>query len=213
MNGSKIFAAAAVVALSGCASTQSLAPRFDERTGVTWTALSEPVAMAHAKPQHSTAARDYLYVGPLEMNERGTRQEYLWFGLATTVPNAFSADLPSLPNSLLLEIDSLVFELPIVAWNEASPYETPATVTHSMTARVSLDQIGLIAGAEDVRVELHNDDGSKTAYAHWDGAWIDWVEFRDAVDPNAGLVRSVARNQSRGTRPERRLVSRTVAGD
>ncbi|MGD8325240.1 MAG: hypothetical protein PVF50_12820, partial [Gammaproteobacteria bacterium] len=73
-----IVGAAAMILLGACASTQSLAPRFDERTGVTWTALNEPVAMAHANRQLSTAARDYVYIGPIEMNERGTREEFLW---------------------------------------------------------------------------------------------------------------------------------------
>ena len=189
-----ITGAAALLLLNACASTQSLEPRLDEMTGVTWTTLSEPVAMAHSTPQLSTAARDYLYVGPIEMNERGTREEFLWFGLATTVPGALSDDLASIPQSLVLEVDGLAFELPVSEWDEAVPYETPATVTHSVTARVSLDQIGLIAGAQRVRVELHNEDGSSVAYEHWNGEWIDWVAFRDAMDPAAALTRAVARN-------------------
>lgn len=187
-------AAAAVLILSGCAATQSLEPRFDNSTGVTWTTLSDPIALAHANPQLSTAARDYLYVGPIEMNERGTREDFLWFGLATTVPDVFSADFASMPKSLVLEVDGLTFELPVLEWEEPLPYETPATVTHSVAARVSLDQIGLIAGAQDVSVELLHEDGSTVAYEHWNGAWIDWVDFRDAMDPAAALTRSVARN-------------------
>jgi hypothetical protein len=195
MNIARVSTGTAVIfLLSACASTQSLQPHLAELTGVTWTTLSEPVAMAHATPQLSTAARDYLYVGPMEMNERGTREEFLWFGLATTVPGVFSADLASAPESLVLDVDGLTFELPVVQWNDPVPYETPATVTHSVTARVSLDQIGLIAGADHVSVELHNEDGSSVAYEHWNGAWIDWVDFRDAMDPGAALTRSVARN-------------------
>lgn len=187
-------ASAAMLVLNACATSQSLEPRFDDQTGVTWTTLSEPVAMAHANPQLSTAARDYLYVGPIEMNERGTREDFLWFGLATTVPDVFTADLASMPESLVLQVDGLNFEIPVVQWDEPAPYETPATVTHSVTARISLDQIGLIAGAEHVSVELHHEDGSSVAYEHWNGEWIDWVEFRDAMDPGAALTRSVARN-------------------
>lgn len=195
MNIARVSTGTVIIFLmSACASTQSLQPHLDEQTGVTWTTLSEPVAMAHATPQLSTAARDYLYVGPMEMNERGTREEFLWFGLATTVPGVFSADLASAPESLVLDVDGLTFELPVVQWNDPVPYETPATVTHSVTARVSLDQIGLIAGADYVSVELHNEDGSSVEYEHWNGAWIDWVDFRDAMDPGAALTRSVARN-------------------
>lgn len=186
--------AAALLLLNACASTQTLQPRFDEMTGVTWTTLSEPVALAHATPQLSTAARDYLYVGPIEMNERGTREEFLWVGLASTVPGLFNDDLASIPQSLILEVDGLAFELPVSRWDDPLPYETPATVTHSVAARVSLDQIGLIAGAETVSIELQHDDGSSVAYTHWNGEWIDWVEFRDAMDPDAALTRNVARN-------------------
>ena len=185
---------AASAMLSGCASTNSIEPRLDERTGLTWTALGAPVAMAHQARNISTSTRDYLYVGPIEMNERGTRQEYLWLGLASTVPQAFSDELASAPQALLLEVDDFAFELPLSEWREPAPYDTAATVMQAATARISLDQIGLIAGADHVSVELLLEDGSSVRYDHWNGSWVDWVEFRDAVDPLAGAARSVARN-------------------
>lgn len=188
-----IFSAAPAL-LGACSTAPSLEPSFDERTGVTWTALNEPIAMAHAVPHLTTAARDYLYVGPLERNEQGTREEFLWLGLATTAPRTFASDLPSLPDSLYLDVDGLMFELPLEEWEEPLPYDTPATVTHSVTARVSLDQLGLMVGAQDVTIELHLEDGTRVRYDHWSGEWIDWAEFYDAVVPDAAVARSVARN-------------------
>lgn len=183
----------ALLVLCACTTTPSLEPSFDERTGVTWTALNEPIAMAHALPHLTTAARDYLYVGPLERNEQGTREEFLWLGLATTAPRTFAADLPVLPESLYLDVDGQVFELPVEVWEDPLPYDTPATVTHSVTARISLDQLGLIAGAQSVSIELRLGDDSRVMYDHWSGDWIDWAEFYEAVEPGTGLARSVAR--------------------
>ena len=36
-------------------------------------------------PRFSHAARDYLYLAPVEANEAGKRKHYLWVGLGTTV--------------------------------------------------------------------------------------------------------------------------------
>jgi len=194
MKFTTIAALTGSLALCGCTTTPSVVPGFDERTGVTWTALNEPIAMAHAVPHVTTAAREYLYVGPLQRNEQGAREEFLWLGFATTAPRLFAADVPSLPDSLLLDVDGLMFELPVEVWEEPVPYDTAATVTHSVTARVSLDQLGLIAGAQSVGIELHHEDGTSVEYDLWSGDWIDWSAFYNAVEPGSEFARSVARN-------------------
>jgi hypothetical protein len=179
--------------LGACANIEPVETAFDEHTGLTWSSLRTPVTMARRAPEISTAARNYMYLGPVEMNERGTRLAYLWLGMATTIDGPYrTQDTSVVPQRLLLEVDDLAFELPVTAWSGSAPYETPAPVTQSLQARISLDQIVHVAHAEQVRATLVMANGTTVAYEYWGGPWESWLEFRDAVDPLAGTRTTLA---------------------
>lgn len=179
--------------VSGCASTKSIEPTLDERTGITWFALPEPIAMAHGTPAISTSARKYMYLGPVEMNVMGKRQDYLWLGMGSTLESVILAG-DSEPNVLLLEVDGIPFELPLTQWDAAVPYAAPAPITRSLKARVTLDQIVRIAAASDVRALMVMPDGKSEPYEHWNGVWSAWTDFRNAVDPFGAISGSVVSN-------------------
>lgn len=179
--------------VSGCASTDQVEPTLDERTGITWFALPKPVAMAHGTPAISTSARKYMYVGPVEMNRMGTRQDYLWLGMGTTLDEAATTGASD-PSVLLLEVDGTPFELPLSDWDTAVPYVAAAPITRSLKARVTLDQIVRIAGAESVRALMVMQDGTTEPYEHWNGMWSTWTEFRNAVDPFGAMSGPLVRN-------------------
>lgn len=179
--------------VSACASTDPIEPTLDERTGVTWFALPKPVAMAHGMPGISTSARKYMYVGPVEMNRMGTRQDYLWLGMGTTLDETVGQG-KSEPSVLLLEVDGTPFELPLSEWDTAVPYVAAAPITRSLKARVTLDQIVRIAGATKVRALMVMQDGTTEPYEHWNGMWSAWTEFRNAVDPFGAMSGPVVRN-------------------
>ena len=180
--------------ISGCASTETVEPMLDERTGITWFALGEPIAMAHGTPNLSTAARKYMYVRPVEMNNMGTRQDFLWLGMGTTLDSVLVDGDDDVPRVLLLEVDGTPFELPVSQWDTAMPYAAPAPLTRSLKARVTLDQIVKISGAETVRALIVMEDGTTEPYEHWNGLWSAWTEFRDAVDPFGAMSSRVVRN-------------------
>jgi hypothetical protein len=179
--------------LGACANMDPIETAFDEHTGLTWSSLRTPVTLARRAPEISTAARNYMYVGPIEMNERGARMAYLWLGVATTIDGTYQPqDASIVPQRLLLEVDDLAFELPVTAWSGSPPYETPAPVIQSLRARISLDQIVHVAHAEQVRATLVMANGTTVAYEYWGGPWDSWLEFRDAVDPLAGTHTTLA---------------------
>jgi hypothetical protein len=185
--------ACSLAVLCGCASTTSVEPTLDERTGITWFALPEPIAMAHDTRAISTSARKYMYLGPVEMNVMGKRQDYLWLGMGSTLESVILAD-DTQPNVLLLEVDGIPFELPLSEWDAATPYAAPAPITRSMKARVTLDQIVRIASASDVRAMMVMPDGKAEPYEHWNGVWSAWTDFRNAVDPFGAISGSVVSN-------------------
>ena len=94
-----IVALVAGVMLSGCVSNSPLSTRLDS-FGVTVVTLDDPIVLARPVPQLAAAARDYAYLGPVEMNRMGDRDYYLWVGLASTIDrkliNVAPADVQTL---------------------------------------------------------------------------------------------------------------------
>ena len=67
-----IFLSAAV--LTGCANTSKQAdvqPYLDEGTGATITGFARPMIFSHEVPMLAAFARDYVHVGPIEVNRQG----------------------------------------------------------------------------------------------------------------------------------------------
>jgi hypothetical protein len=165
--------------LAGCASHDALRSNLDER-GRTWTSLDAAVTLARAAPRFSNAARDYLYVAPVESNNGGTRRHYLWVGLATTVDRAWPWAAPADAVTLLLTLDGTPLALPLTEWETAEGaalYKPAAPVYRVRRASVSLDVLERIAAAREVDAQVVASDGSTARYELWDGRWSDWSAF------------------------------------
>ena len=79
--------------LAGCAGVnQTLPPRIDDVTGETIVTLRKPVVLARQVPHLSTKARDYVYLGPVEIDRMGAQEFFLWVGMASTVDPAYTED-------------------------------------------------------------------------------------------------------------------------
>src|SRR5262245_25515483 len=174
--------------LAACASDDALRSGLDER-GRTWVSLDAAVTLARPAPRFSNAARDYLYVAPVQASATGTRRHYLWVGLGTTVDRGWPWAAPAEGATLLLTVDGLPIALPLAEWEDeggAGLYRTPAPVYQVRRASVSLDELERIATATDIEAQVIASDGSVARYDLWDGRWSDWTPFVAGVDPAAG---------------------------
>ena len=127
-----------------------------------------------------SAARDYLYLAPVEINTTGVRRHYLWVGLASTVDRKWQSSTPATATSVVLAPDGLNVAIPLAAWDASLPlsmYSTPAPVYQVQRAPISLDQLERLARATSVEVLVVAADGSTAAYELWDGAWANWKPF------------------------------------
>jgi hypothetical protein len=79
-----VLVASAVGCAAGCAAESPLTSALDSK-GRTEVRATTVIALARPAPRFSEAARDYLYLAPVEVNEMGLRRHYLWLGLATTI--------------------------------------------------------------------------------------------------------------------------------
>jgi hypothetical protein len=171
--------AAALLLLGGCASQPSLRSQLDE-SGRTWLSAQEPVALSRPAPRFSRAARDYLYLAPVEANNGGTRRQYLWVGLGTTVDRRWPWATPPDAQTLLLVLDGTPLTLPLEAWDAqigAGLYRTPAPAYAVRRASVSLDELERIAAAAAVEAQVVRADGTVDTYELWSGGWSDWSAF------------------------------------
>ena len=175
---------AAALLLAGCAEDAALRSHLDDR-GRTWLTVDAPVALARPAPRFSRAARDYLYLAPVEANNAGVRRHYLWVGLGTTVDRRWPWAAPPTASTLLLTLDGVRLALSLDEWQElagAALYRTLAPVYDVRRASVSLDQLERIAAATAVEALVVAQDGGVTEYDLWSGQWSDWAAFVAGTD-------------------------------
>ncbi len=168
-----------LLALAGCASHEPLRSQLDE-AGRTWLSADAPVALSRPAPRFSRAARDYLYLAPVEANNGGTRRHYLWVGLGTTVDRRWPWAAPPEAQTLLLVLDGTPLTLPLEAWEPqvgAGLYRPPAPTYALRRASVSLDELARIAAATSVEAQVVGVDGAVDTYELWSGRWSDWSAF------------------------------------
>lgn len=179
---------AVALAATGCAGEAPLKSTLDAK-GRTEVHATSVVTLARPTPRFSEAARDYLYLAPVEVNEMGTRRHYLWLGLATTVDHRWLWAERSEPATLVLVFDGLPVAVPLSDWQTAAPeFATPAPTYDVRRAPVTLDQLEHLATAGSVEVELLTADGARTAFEPWRGSWGDWLPFVAGIAPFAAAA-------------------------
>lgn len=165
--------------LAGCAASLPSPSRLDS-SGL--TVVTEPAAVVFANPVRTlaTGARDYAYLGPVEINRMGHRQYYFWVGLASTIDQDYvRRELPD-ADTLVLIVNGEPMMLPLSEWKtdlDVPPYESSAPVYAVFSAETSISQIHRIANAEFVELYLVAGDELDARYLPWDRLWMAWRGF------------------------------------
>jgi hypothetical protein len=166
----------------GCATAPPLESALDAK-GITEIRSTAVVTLARAQPRFSEAARDYLYLVPVEQNEQGRRRYYLWLGLATTVDRAWVFADAKEAETLVLVFDGLPVALPLSSWDKPPDVATPAPIYAVRRAQVTLDELERLTTAESIEVQITLADGARAPFSIWRGEWTDWLPFVTGVDP------------------------------
>ena len=174
MRASTLCILGVVVLLSSCASSTPLAvEKLDPLTGVTVLSATRPLVFYRDNSGYAAHARDYVYLGPIEINRMGARSYYLWLGIWSTMRD----DLRQSPQrdgfeSVVLYVDGEPFPLEIEGWTPASigvseqVYVRPVAGATDAFYRVTADQIRFMATASDI--ELHTRGAQPAQYRLWD---------------------------------------------
>lgn len=175
-----LLISAALVA--GCGGGPSVRSSTDSATGVTVVSMSEPIVLARRQPSLAEAARDYLYVGPVGLSERGRYQQYLWLGLASTIDRPLAAVGFPEPRGVVLLLDGVPMTLDIQDWPAQGtlPYEVSISAQRSLAARVTQSQLHRIANAAEIEAIVELDDGAYDRFARWNGDRRQWSSLSAA---------------------------------
>lgn len=183
---------------AGCVTTSTLVEeKLDIRTGVTVTHSTAPIVLYRDNSAYAAHARDYVYLGPVEINRMGEYSYYLWLGIWSTISDADRSFQRDGFESITLFADGEPLQLELVGWTLESigvsepVYIKPVASAADAYYRVTIDQIRLLADAREI--ELHTGNGPIRVYLMWDRQGSARASLREFLD--RGLFGATARYQ------------------
>ena len=197
MNIRVILATAIILSLpgAGCVSTSTLVEeRLDIGTGVTVTHATAPIVLYRDNSSYAAHARDYVYLGPVEINRMGEYSYFLWLGIWSTISDAERSYQRDGFESITLDADGEPLQLELVGWTLESigvsepVYIKPVASAADAYYRVTIDQIRLIANAREI--ELHAGAAPARVYLMWDRQGSAHAALREFLD--RGLLGATA---------------------
>lgn len=173
---SKLGAFVALATLSalvaGCVLTRDgakLRQRLDESSGETITTLDEPATFALDRPMLAANARDYVYLGPVEINRSGTRSYALWVAYCSTIARNDGREFAA-PARAYLMIDGEPMELgsaephaPLADWLYRPPVVGGSKVMYALTRA----QLAAIARAHELSIVIEGEDDAVAEFSPW----------------------------------------------
>jgi hypothetical protein len=173
---SRTFERIALLVLTGacvaCAGSHGelLRQRLDERTTLVTTGLTEPLVLYREQPQLAANARDYIQLGPMEVNRQGNLSYYLWLGTWSTIDRGAGDRAASAFDRAYLFVDGEPMELmagpgPAFDARDLRFYDEPVRSTVNGFYPVTADQLRRLGAASDVYLVLGADERGR--YETW----------------------------------------------
>lgn len=174
----------AVLVLAGCAaSAPAIRSQLDPSTGVTVTYSSVPLIMYREDPAQAAFARNYVHVGPIQVNRSGDYQYFLWLGVWNNMQAVDSTSHRDGLDSIVIFADGEPLALEISGWTPdaigtSEPvYLKPVASSTDAYYRVTADQIRLIAEATEIR--LRTSGRRPREFQPWAGQLTGRNEFKE----------------------------------
>ena len=178
-------------ACGACGSTGgTVRELLDPVTAVTVTRSSEPVLFYQDHSSRAAYARDYVNLGPLQVNRMGHYRYYLWLGIWTTLPSDFSGDQRDGFEAVTLFADGEPLMLHLAGWTpdafggSEDVYIKPVASAADAYYEVTFDQIRMIAASTDLR--LLTSGPYQDSYELWDSQRSAMDAFRQFVHHDIG---------------------------
>jgi hypothetical protein len=170
-----ILCAVTAAYLAACGGSKPLIQNgLDPRTGATVTHTSEPVIFFRDRSAYAAQARDYVYVGPVEVNTMGQRKYFLWLGAWSSIKNSGRAAVREDFEIVVVFADGEPLDLQVAGWNPAtigiseSVYVKPVALAIDAYYGVTIDQIRMIAEARNL--EIRTGPSASDRYQAWESS-------------------------------------------
>jgi len=159
--------------LTACGSAPTLIRQtLDPLTSVTVTSSATPFVFYRDNPARAAYARNYLHLGPIEVNRSGSYSYYLWIGVWSTMQTPDAIEQRDTLESVILFADGEPLSLELAGWSAEAIggsehiYVRPVADAIDAYYRVTADQIRLLAAATDLR--LRTTGPAPRDYEPWD---------------------------------------------
>lgn len=161
-----------VFGLVACATSSRLTNEFlDPLTGVTVTSNDTPLVLYRDNPSRAAYARNYVHLGPIQVNRSGNYQYYLWVGVWNTMQTNTNKHRDGF-DSITVFADGEPLSLKLAGWTPEAigtsvpVYLKPVASATDAYYQVTVDQIRVIAEASDIRIRTTGT--SPKEYQLWD---------------------------------------------
>ncbi len=159
--------------LTSCSSNGPLVEEsFDPGNGATVLRATKPLVLYRDNSAYAAFARDFVYLGPIEVNSMGSYDYYLWLGVWSTMRDSFRTDARDGFDTVVLLADGQPIPLEFSGWTldtigvTQPVYVKPVAGAADAYYRVTIDQIRLIASAR--QIDLRVGGAGALSYAMWD---------------------------------------------
>lgn len=132
--------------------------KLDTLTGVTITYSKTPFVFFRDESGKAAFAKNYVHMGPLEVNRMGNFRYYLWLGVWSTVQDSRLGDTRDGFESIVIYADGEPLSLELAGWTPASIgagepiYLKPVSSAADAYYEVTIDYLRLIAASSDIRL-------------------------------------------------------------
>jgi hypothetical protein len=149
------------------------------------TRATKPLVLYRDRSAQSAFGRDYVYLGPLEINNMGERRYYLWLGIWSTSDSVDRGMTLDNFESVVIYADGEPLSLQMAGTTPGSigvsepVYVRPTASATDAFYAVTIDQIRLVAESRDL--ELRAGSLKPIQYIPWDTAESATIGIREFV--------------------------------
>jgi len=169
----RIVAAIFLLSLAACANQQGVVfKKLDPSTAVTITYSKTPMVFYRDDSGKAAFARNYLHLGPLEVNRMGSFHYYLWLGIWNTMQDVEMGETRDGFESVVIYADGEPLALELSGWSPAAigatvpVYVRPVASAADAYYEVTVDHLRVIAESQDIRIQSTGPDSRN--YGMWD---------------------------------------------
>jgi len=158
--------------IAACAASHSVQEFLDPETSVTVSYTDTPIVLYKDRSGRAAFARDFVNIGPIQVNKMGRYRYYLWLGIWSTLESRLEDKRTDGFELVTVYVDGEPILLDVAGWTSAAAgatrpvYVKPVSSASEAYYEVTIDQIRLLASAREIRIQPTGE--FSTSYEMWD---------------------------------------------